>query len=261
MTAKKGLELTDSQQLLLCRYFDNECTCVGRFLAQRLLGSRTEAREYLESLRRTGMSCRDAMSCGHVPHIDIWNRIEARIEAEERAAIFLGARNQEGNRPRWGRVSTSQVFLGGLSGAAVTAMALLLVTNPSNQSNYPTIATGASNPGASQFTQVGLGRVPGTKSLRARPVGLSDQSGASSALEVDWMRANGPLRFIQNPGQRSSIIWVTKKSLSSALPNRMSASVAVTPTIASGAISLGPGSLGAVTPPEGIDGLEFGNSK
>jgi hypothetical protein len=30
-------------------------------------------------------------------------------------------------------------------------------------------------------------------------------------MEVDWMRANGPLALIQNPQGKSAIIWVRRK--------------------------------------------------
>ena len=33
-------------------------------------------------------------------------------------------------------------------------------------------------------------------------------------MEVDWMRGDGPLRVIQNPSEKSTIIWVKRQNQS-----------------------------------------------
>jgi hypothetical protein len=107
------------------------------------------------------------------------------------------------------RLYNPQVVIGGLSGAALAAIALVFVTRTTSPTEILTVARGglASPSISSGVTQVGLGsginRLPTDSSARRRA--------SASTMEVDWMRANGPLALIQNPHGKSAIIWVRRK--------------------------------------------------
>jgi hypothetical protein len=204
--------LTERQELLLCRYFDGECGVCGRYAAKSLLAKNEDAREFLERLSTISNECQDARSrsgdmCG-----DLWERISTRIESEERAAFYLGTRREEPIRSGKGileRFYSSQVLMGGLSGAAVAALALVLVTRTSSPTEILTVPRGAISGStvSSDVTQVALG---GANPRRQSNPGVRTRAIAPS-MEVDWMRANGPLALIQNPQGKSAIIWVRRK--------------------------------------------------
>jgi hypothetical protein len=54
------------------------------------------------------------------------------------------------------------------------------------------------------------------------------QFGGRSTMEVDWMRANGPLKIIQSPSGKSGIIWVQRRTTMPSLRNQ---AINPTPTI------------------------------
>jgi hypothetical protein len=110
------------------------------------------------------------------------------------------------------------VFVGGVSGATVTAALLLLVGNSANllrpSSEVLTVKVPASVSGAQPLSALrsstGLGLIPAS-----RGVGNSNDL-VRRGVEVEWARANGSMRFIQNPGARSATIWVKRRPPESA---------------------------------------------
>ncbi len=204
--------LTERQELLLCRYFDGECGVLGRYTAKRLLESNQAARGFFDQLSTIRTECQESRSQIHDADSDLWQRISSRIESEERAAFYLGSRREELSTPRArviDKLHTPQAIMGGLSGAAVAALALVFITRSTTPAAIFTEAGGgvSSSRPPSDVTQVSLGnpsprRLTGP-SARARTL--------ASSMEVDWMRANGPLALIQNPQGKSAIIWVRRK--------------------------------------------------
>lgn len=202
--------LTERQELLLCRYFDGECGLCGRYVAKSLLAKNPDAREFFEQLSAIKTECQEACSQNDEICGDLWGRISARIESEERAAFYLGSRRQEPIRSGTSlgqKLYKPQVIMGGLSGAAVAGLALIFITRTSSPTEILTVARGGTSGSSapSDVTQVALGGAN-----QRRP----SKSGArtlSPSMEVDWMRANGPLALIQNPQGKSAIIWVRRK--------------------------------------------------
>jgi hypothetical protein len=222
--------LSERQELLLSQYFDGECGCVSRYRAQSLLRRSQEARAFLEQLSSISTECQESCS-GSDCCADLWQKISARIDNEERAAFYLGSRRETSELPAsrfFDRIRDRQVILGGLSGAALAALALVFITRTGDIPEIATVArtsvSGSNIP--SEVTQVALG---GSGARLAENRGMHRYA-PTSTMEVDWMRANGPLALIQNPNGKSAIIWVRRKP-GAAMRNARQP-VASTPTMA-----------------------------
>jgi len=218
--------LTEREEILLSQYFDGECGFFARRRAERLIASNPHAKSFISELSGIAGDVRSVTEAGAL-EADLWSRIENRIDAEERAAFYLGER-REGPESRFlPNLRSRQALLGGLSGAAVAAAALIFIAQPGADRG----SLGASS--APGFRQSAMG------SLDARPAAF--MNGSQSAMEVDWMRTNnGSLKLIQNPSGKSATIWVRRKAVFKAVPGSRVAAKA-TPAL-------------LLTPHLGIDG-------
>lgn len=205
-------QLTERQELLLSRYYDGEVSIIDRLRAKRLLRTNPAAPAFLASLQSIANYTKSATPTSDTA-CDLWHRISARIESEERAAIYLGERAALPVTAREGLVASllsSHIMLGGVSGAAVAAVLLLSLTPSSSSKNVTIIPTAPSAlvNANSGFRPVGLeGAVSGTARAN-RPL---------TPMELDWMRGDGPLRIIQTPQSSSAIIWVNRKKRAQAV--------------------------------------------
>lgn len=202
MSEAKNSQLSERQEMLLSAYADGECSAFSRFMAKRLLQSNEQARLFLNQLHASSQTFK-SFTNAHEP-ADLWGRISARIEAEQRAAQFLGGRATEtagASESFISRFLSRHAVIGGFSGAAVAAMVLVLVTRPTKPGEILPVFTDGpvAAQHASPFHQAAFG---GQNSARA----LAPQS----KVEVDWMRARGPLQVIESPHDRSAVIWVRK---------------------------------------------------
>mgnify|MGYP006275208593 CR=1 FL=1 len=189
--------LTEREELLLSQYFDGECGFMARRSAEKLISSNPLARDFLASLESAGSTCRAAAQESAVS-ADLWSRIDARIESEERAAFYLGERRRDAEPQSFlSRLRSRQALWGGLSGALAAAVVLVFFVAPVGKSS-----SGALLPGQ-PFHQAAVG------GLAAEPASLT--SNPRSAMEVDWMRANGSLKLFQDPSGKSATIWVRRR--------------------------------------------------
>lgn len=243
--------LPEWQARLLARFFDGESGPLERRVAQLLLKISGDARAFAQELSVTSTFCRgctternDDLATHLLGEGSLWHRIEQRIEAEERAALFLGPRNLEqestvaprgdarhkapvpGALPHatahgFGRRGPSamhrpfqQIFLGTASGA-LTATIILFVTARLSAPPLPTIDP-------AQLREAQLYPLENSQQVALRgllPSGPLERYRPTSAqLRVDWMRANGPLTLIQNPQGKSAIIWVQRRSAEATTP-------------------------------------------
>jgi hypothetical protein len=209
-------ELSEKEQILLSSYVDDECSFLSRLFAERLLKTNEEARLFVQNLKNTSHACKE-----HIVSIDssvnLWDRISTRIDGEERAALYLGQRKpvlESASPSLIEKILSRQAILGGLSGAAVAATVLVLVSRPSKPGEILPVYTGGpvAAHNSSDFRQASLGN---------EAQALAPQS----AMQVDWMRGKGSFKIIQNPNDKSAIIWVRKKPFASSLPSQ------ATPTI------------------------------
>ena len=199
MGMKESHPLSEQEELLLSQYFDGECSFFARRRAQRLLLSNPLAQTFLDNLSAVGSECR-ALAESRADTVDLWARISTRIDAEEKAAFYLGERRESASQSILSRVRPTQALFGGLSGAVVAAAVLVFVAAPADKvQNSP-------SPSASAFKQAAIG------AFEARPAAFQAQ--AKSAMEVDWMRSNGSVKLIQNPAGKSATIWVRRKKAS-----------------------------------------------
>jgi hypothetical protein len=220
MSDAKREQLSERQELLLSAYADGECSVFSRLLAKRLLASSEGARLFLSRLQSTSQVFK-SFAVAHEP-ADLCGRISARIEAEHQAEETLAKRGvvDELHTQSWNeRVFSRHSIFGGLSGAAVAAMVLVLVTRPSKPGEILPVYTGG--PVAAQhsspFHQATLGGGAATRSLAPQ-----------SSVQVDWMRTKGPLQVIEDPRDRSAVIWVRRQP---GLSARKAAPFMATPTI------------------------------
>ncbi len=232
---KEGVEISERDELLLCRYFDGEAGLWSRFRAKRIISHSAAAQEFYGSLDKIKgvVSANSGAQTDDVA--DLWDKISARLDSEERAAFYLGERHNsshEQNRSYWHNFISSQALWGGLSGAATTALVLLFVAaRPNSDSSLAAVQGDLRSSPQNGFRQIALGNpmsfidnggrqssllhqarsmtIRDRDALSARPRMLTERS---SSMEVDWMRSNGPLKLIQNPSEQSTIIWVKRRS-------------------------------------------------
>jgi len=150
--------------------------------------------------------------------VDLWGKIETRIEQEERAALYLGQRRLKESKPSlFERIDLRQALLGGASGAAIAAALLItLTTRPSEIVKFSAPHAGPVS-GSGIIHQAGVGVA---NSNTQHPNYLTQNRASRNPLQVDWMRANGSLRLIPDPNGSSSIIWIRRQP-SQYGPNRL----------------------------------------
>jgi hypothetical protein len=211
MTEHNASKLSERQEILLSKFYDGEVSLLEKLRARLLIKRNSAASEFLASLEKLTSTAYSSNFSAAEP-CDLWDRISTRIDAEERAAVYLGKRSGTTTAAHEGlvaRLLSSHALFGGLSGAAVAAAILTAVYPASNQSDIAVINAGTSTVARTSqgFHTVTL---PSDK----------DQSGAHttqrgvrslSAMEMDWMRGSGPLKIIQNPGSSSGVIWIKRQ--------------------------------------------------
>jgi hypothetical protein len=117
MRDDESINLSEKQQLLLSAYADDQCSFFSRFLAERLIRVNPDARTFISNLQATSTLFQE-----HAPNrdisVDLWARIDQRIDAEERAALYLGQRKALPEREAaslFDRLASKHALFGGLS--------------------------------------------------------------------------------------------------------------------------------------------------
>jgi hypothetical protein len=236
MRESESKQLSEPQQLLLSSYVDNQCSFVARMRAERLIRQSEHARLFVESLKKTSQAYRSLFSTPTASP-DLWDKINTRINAEERAALYLGQRKPVATANEGSVAShffSKQALFGGLSGAAIAACVLVLISRPTKSGEIIPVYTGGpvAAQNASAFHQASLGAP-------------QREVAPGSSMEVDWMRSNGSLKIIQSPNDKSAILWVRRKGATSGASARV---IKPTPTI-------------RVVREEGVDVTPLGTAK
>lgn len=212
MSNQDDNDLTDRQQLLLSRYVDGECGLIRSLQVKRLLSTQPAARRYVSQLERTRATLSEYLSQPNSVHVDLWDRIEGRIDQEEHAAFFLGARRVETSHhstPRdsiWSAFSLPATWVGGLSGAAVAGALLVFLYKPVQTVSFSAPKQIALQSSPQQVQPVGIGAQRYAQPRVAR-------INRPSAFEVDWMRSHGSLNVIPDSNGSSAIIWVRRRQM------------------------------------------------
>jgi hypothetical protein len=197
--------LSESEELLMMRHFDNQCGFFEKSKALRLLNKSKAAAAFYSSLALTKQNTEAALQ-GACPKADLWDRVSHRIEAEEHAAIFLGKRDVHQPVGFFGKIfeNLSPVWSASISGGVVTAGLALYLMFPGATPKAPqgemlrmvrgvSLDTGAVAPVAHE-----------------RPRILNED--APNVVEVDWMRSDGRVSILHAPSERSALIWVKKRN-------------------------------------------------
>jgi hypothetical protein len=216
MTKHNSNTLTEGQELLLSRFYDGEASLLDRLRARRLISKIPEAATFLSSLKQSTLDTQQHLNQSLEGDCDLWSCISARIDAEERAALYLGARPTTASTEPEGfmsRLLSSHALMGGLSGAAVAAALLLTLSPGSTQRDIPVISLDSASLSRAPQTFQGVTLPSGSSAAPSNGSRLSTV--ARSPLEVDWLRGAGPLKIIQNPDSSSGVIWVKRQRLSS----------------------------------------------
>jgi len=180
--------------------------------AERLIRQSEHARLFVESLKKTSQAYRSLFSTPTASP-DLWDKINTRINAEERAALYLGQRKPVATANEGSFAShffSKQALFGGLSGAAIAACVLVLISRPTKSGEIIPVYTGGpvAAQNASAFHQASLGAP-------------QREVAPGSSMEVDWMRSNGSLKIIQSPNDKSAILWVRRKGATSGASARV----------------------------------------
>jgi len=214
---------------LLVRYFDGECGWIEKYLAEKLIQKNSLAREFMDTMHVIGEITRNEragiLKVNPTP-TNLWDRISARIEAEEKSALFLGMRAAQTKKVGFAQrlsdvFSVSQVAWGA-SGAFAAACITYFFVHVAPGSSVAHFSASQGQPN-SAIRQVALHeRAAGHRSPRAsdsnslgrkslnEPIRILTQN-VPSALEVDWVKSAGHVRMMQDPEDRSAIIWIKRR--------------------------------------------------
>ena len=220
-----GPLLTEANEQLLVQHFDGETSWFANFRAQRLLKNSVEAREFVDTLKVIGEIARNEragiLATNDKP-VDLWSRISARIDEEERVSLYLG------NRVQAQRVESKVRFFDflsfdrlawGLSGGMVAAgftYFMVQSTALTARANVAMIVDKVQKSDSANISAVSFSpRQAARRKVRFDdppvPIQLA-QSRIPSAVEVDWVKSDGRVSVMQEPSERSAIIWVKKRS-------------------------------------------------
>jgi hypothetical protein len=186
---KNQKTLSEKEEMLLSKYFDEECNFFERYRVYRLVEKSRSAITYLESLESTRRILRENFDFAPVA---LWSRISSRLHQEDKSLLLSGGRR---NRGRVGLHSILDVIPSfakyGISGA-VMALLLFMIVPHEKTSSFVKF-----NPQGSSLISFGssVNRIP-------------------TAMEVDWMRSNNGRRVTVMPSEQGSapVIYVKRKS-------------------------------------------------
>lgn len=197
--------LTPKEELTLMRFVDGELSPLGRFMVKRLL-RRPESQEFVDVLARVRNSMVKSVEeqeRGRSPG-SLWEKVQVRIDQEERAERYLGKRafSTQG-------VSHARGIWQFAGGAAVAAAAMFAVAQ-SQQGGV--VGAVASMPSSA---------APVREISGVRPVSVGGDISSSRSsrrpLQVEWMKSAGRVNFIEPDDQDDdlAIMWVSRERIPS----------------------------------------------
>lgn len=193
--------LSEKAQKLLMQYADGCCGWFGRRQARKLLVSSTAAREFFDGLQGLTEGLKAINHCGaNDKAVSLWDRIENRIEQEERAAFYLGERVLE-RGPVRSSFGWWQSWLIGAPAGAVVALLAIIGTGQHNQKNDFMNSIGQQIAYYGGFENSNL-VVPVAHSVR--------NNTATSELELEWLRSHGRVQMIQPAQGQVPVIWINR---------------------------------------------------
>jgi hypothetical protein len=206
---------------LVQKAVDAELSIVDRLLlkvASRFDSSLSSDIVNTKSLSQDLKSCLESKK---MSDLDLWSKIDARIDQEERAALFLGERrlvSAEVDAPGRSWAFPSGLVAGGL---AVGLIAVVLSSGLFNKSNSSSPSNTQNN--SAQFAEMKadvtnqLAKISEIENGNLNLVSSSPQSLAAledkfygpnleHELEVDWMRSSGRFRIV--PDRSNQVVAI-----------------------------------------------------
>ncbi len=238
---KYGQGLSPCDEELILSYLDGEAGFFSARRAKRILERSPSAQSFADSILalRSRIGEWHQIQLERSGKVDLWERIERRIDQEERAAVFLGGR-EFASRMRQPRVEGESIFSkifgpwGWSATTAVVAASLTFVLVQPVEKTNPSLSLGPSTtprlldeplPGMGvrdvsfidnsdqyhrdQMKQI-YRRAKVRESLRGESNSQIVPSEMNQLTQVDWMRSDGQLYFVQQPRPGSTIIWVKR---------------------------------------------------
>lgn len=223
-------ELSEQQQLLLMSLHDGECGVFSRWRANRLVSQSPKAAEFIATLDAISEGI-DSSVAGEVPQLagSLWEGISRRIEQEERAALFLGERRVRSAEPRVNRRILAPLGWSVAGGLVAASFTVLFLGDIQPSDRLPQNGAGeklAHQRAADSFKlssqandlpriiEPDHGAITGASLASSNSFARGNRSGAGhqQRVDVDWVQSDGSVRFFSDPSQRSTMIWVKKRS-------------------------------------------------
>lgn len=229
MNNKPKTKLTVSHERLLMRYHDGECSWFTARRAKALLAFSADAKEYLAHLQQLAQVV-DSFSHSAVEPVDLWARIEQRIDQEEKTALYLGKRSFSAT----GATRSSSGF-GGLFtfGAPVAAFVVVLSFFLYTGNEIPVTEIGQTVASLSVNSTAVSGVAPESRTVlpvaNTAPVSYTDPTvGVQVAptaqfvrshdpWEVEWIRSDGRVRMIHQRSGRAPVLWIKRHNSATSL--------------------------------------------
>lgn len=224
-------KLPASIEKLLIKTADGEGFLLERLLGSVLVAVSSECRNFKDEMSSVSLrvrSLREESGLNAKP-VDLWSRIERRIDEEERAAVYLGdrpvAHEERTSLGSWMREVFSPALFGGMAVGVATATIAFFAFKPGDIRSSSVIsgAQFSSNRIVSEQPPVDLVSFSTAKGGSSRPkvdnreafrnqrqVRLLKRMDTQIPFEVDWMKSDGKVSFIQDPSQGSTVIWVKR---------------------------------------------------
>lgn len=207
--------LSNREELMLVAFYDQECGFVDSLRARMLLKRSPVAREFYAAIERTEIAYKAyAARVSNDSKVDLWDRISARIDAEMRAEVFLGERSYR--EPSVATKITGAIeswrsrLAWGASGAALASVLGMGLVYGSYLGTGPNLGLSSGSIARSSSGRIPLA-APVAYQGRSQALGMGEAVRASP-VEMDWVRSEGRLRLLQDPEQRTAIIWVKPRS-------------------------------------------------
>ncbi len=224
---------------LLIKVCDGEASLLERCVGHACISLHEGCRQYSREMRILNDQLKgEVFGVEARPSVNLWDKIERRIEEEERAAIYLGKREvmiqEEESRAPWFKEIFNPGVFGGMAVGLATATVAFVVfskgpVSPAGVDNLASRDSSIAVIDSQRNTAEGVDFVTYSNNqdrrrLMSREAFRSQQQmralkrmDSRIPFEVDWMRSDGHVSFIQDPKERSTVIWVKR---SNSNPNR-----------------------------------------
>jgi hypothetical protein len=187
--------LTESEEILLGKFFDGEATLLERIRVKWLVDKNSNAARYLEQLESTNLLLKKIMI---VPKVSLWSRVSANIHKAQRENQLESAQYHGFSKLK----ALAAIFLPTpvrytVAGALAASTVFLMMPVTKNTSGIEIDYRSARN---------------------SRPISIQSVSGNSvysqDARNVEWIRSSGTARRINSQSGRSPIVFIRPKTYS-----------------------------------------------